>query len=125
MKRLIAMTFILISLCFICSCKSDIHSRVSDEDWEYIYNLGYEDGEMSGYDEGYNEGYFDGLDAGEEYCKDEARSILAGKIDDIESDYLFPFIDDYARPFNRNNSQMEEDIEYLTRAFEDLAYAVE
>lgn len=91
MKRLIAMTFILISLCFICSCKSDIHSRVSDEDWEYIYNLGYEEGEMYGYEYGYEDGYDCGHEAGMETAIEEVNK----KIDEIDDYILVPFVDEY------------------------------
>ena len=92
MKRLIAMTFILISLCFICSCKSDIHSRVSDEDWEYIYNLGYEDGQFDEYDAAYEEGYEDGHEAGMETAKYDLCTRTK-EIDGIMKAFVDPYLD--------------------------------
>ena len=103
MKRLTATILILFSMCLICSCKSDIHSRVSDEDWEYIYNLGYEEGErkrcqtrQSKYKKQWRlYGYEDGYDCGHEAGMETAIEEVNKKIDEIDDYILVPFVDEY------------------------------
>lgn len=120
MKRLIVTILILFSMCLICSCKSDIHSRVSDEDWEYIYSLGYEDGQFDEHDYAYEEGYSDGrLEASE-----EVWSSVYDFIDRCEKNYFEPIIEPYLKEEYVDSEILYDVIQEWHNDCEDLHWFV-